>query len=397
MTKMMKKLLLAVTVTGMVASADAQTQTSEVNLCETKNSKYEVITNPFWSNWFITLDGGAQMLFSDHDKKASFGKRITPTIDLAVGKWFTPGLGLRAMVSGSAVRGLNARQSKYTYDEGNLVDGKYYKDYWDILNIHGDIMLNLTNMFCGYKENRLYNAIPYVGFGLIHSLDMSSKNNFAVNMGFLNTFRISDKWDFNLEAKALITNDNFDLVRGGVKADIIMGVSAGVTYKFAPRGFRKPCKAAPVKQLISEAELNNLKSSLANQAAENESLRGQLASRPATVEVKEKISTVVAPQAIFFNIGSAKVSPQEEVNIRFLAKQMNQDTTTQYTITGYADSATGSAQLNKELSEKRAQAVIEALVKAGVDRSRLTVASEGGVAMFDKDFLNRAVIVESKK
>lgn len=55
----------------------------------------QVITNPFWDNWFISLGGGASVLFGHEDHAGKFTDRISPTLNVAVGKWFTPGLGLR--------------------------------------------------------------------------------------------------------------------------------------------------------------------------------------------------------------------------------------------------------------------------------------------------------------
>ena len=36
------------------------------------------------------------------------------------------------------------------------------------MNFHGDVMLNLSNMICGYREDRLYSFIPYAGAGFVH-------------------------------------------------------------------------------------------------------------------------------------------------------------------------------------------------------------------------------------
>jgi OmpA-OmpF porin, OOP family len=47
------------------------------------------------------------------------------------------------------------------------------------------------------------------------------------------------------------------------------------------------------------------------------------------------------------------------------------------------------------LSEKRAQAVYDALINEGVDKSQLELIGHGGTPnMFDKDSLNRVVIME---
>lgn len=46
-------------------------------------------------------------------------------------------------------------------------------------------------------------------------------------------------------------------------------------------------------------------------------------------------------------------------------------------ITGYADKGTGSKRLNLRLSQQRAQAVANAIVKKGIPNSRLVVKSMG--------------------
>ena len=59
------------------------------------------------------------------------------------------------------------------------------------------------------------------------------------------------------------------------------------------------------------------------------------------------------------------------------------------------DEATGSAKWNQKLSEERAQAVYDALVKEGVNKDQLELIGFGGTAnMFGKNFLNRVVILE---
>ena len=135
---------------------------------ENAAKSYRVETNRFGANWFISGGVGAQMYFGDNDGKADFGKRLAPALDIAVGKWFTPGIGLRVAYNGLQAKGATP------YANGPLVDGGqysngYYKEKWNVVNLHGDVLLNLTNMFCGYKEDRLYSFIPYVGAGFVHT------------------------------------------------------------------------------------------------------------------------------------------------------------------------------------------------------------------------------------
>ena len=99
---------------------------------------------------------------------------------------------------------------------------------------------------------------------------------------------------------------------------------------------------------------------------------------------------------VFFQIGSAELSPREIMNLSYLAEQMKQFPNATYTVNGYADSATGTPAFNKELSLKRAQAVKNALVKNyGIAADRLNVEAGGGVDKFGQPILNRVVLVKS--
>lgn len=77
--------------TGVGAMAQNTQQNSNVEKIE----KYTVQTNLFGDNWFVGANVGAQMYIGDHISEGKAGKLITPTFEINVGKWFTPGIGLR--------------------------------------------------------------------------------------------------------------------------------------------------------------------------------------------------------------------------------------------------------------------------------------------------------------
>ena len=117
-------------------------------------------------------------------------------------------------------------------------------------------------------------------------------------------------------------------------------------------------------------------------------------SKPMTKEVVKEIQ-VAGPRAIFFKLGSARIDDYGMVNIQLAAKILKANPDKKYKIAGYADKATGSASINQKLSEKRAQAVYDALVKEGVSEGQIELVGFGGTAnMFSKDYLNRVVILE---
>ena len=395
----MKKILMLLALAGLTSAAWAQNSTSEVVEYEViqVQDKYQVITNPFWSNWFFSIGGGAEATFGDNDSAGSFGKRISPTLNVSVGKWFTPGLGLRLQYSGLQARG-------FTYDAGadyvkgtQLKDG-YYKQRFDYMNLHGDVMFNLNALFGGYNQHRVYEIIPYVGAGFTHNYSKPHREALSVNAGIINKFRISNAIDINLELSAMGVEDKFDGEVGGDHGyDGVLSATVGLTYRFPARGFRRP-----MPQLISQIELAAMQDKLAAMGAQNAQLKNALiqAQNQPVAEVTETEVIVpdpdIAPRTVFFTIGSAELSPREIMNLSYLAEQMKQFPNATYTVNGYADSATGTPAFNQKLSLERAQVVKDLLVKKyGISADRLKVAAGGGVDKFGQPILNRVVLVES--
>ena len=389
-------MLLALAGLSSAAMAQQKTEVVEYEIIQVQD-KYQVITNPFWSNWFFSIGGGAEATFGDNDSAGSFGKRISPTLNISVGKWFTPGLGLRLQYSGLQARG-------FTYDKGadyvkgaELKDG-YYKQRFDYMNLHGDVMFNLNALFGGYNQHRVYEIIPYVGAGFTHNYSKPHREALSVNAGIINKFRISNAIDINLELSAMGVEDKFDGEVGGDHGyDGVVSATVGLTYRFPARGFRRP-----MPQLISQIELAAMQDKLAAMGAQNAQLKNALiqAQNQPVAEVTETEVIVpdpdIAPRTVFFTIGSAELSPREIMNLSYLAEQMKQFPNATYTVNGYADSATGTPAFNKELSLKRAQAVKDALVKNyGIAADRLNVEAGGGVDKFGQPILNRVVLVKS--
>ena len=393
----MKKILMLLAFAGVVSAASAQqASVTEIEVIQIQD-KYQVITNPFWNNWFISLGGGASVLFGHDDNAGKFGDRISPTLNVAVGKWFTPGLGLRLQYSGLQAKGFSYDKGG-DYVVGNITDGGYYKQKFDYMNFHGDVLFNLNALFGGYNSQRVYEIIPYLGAGFTHSYSTPHREAFAVNAGIINRFRISSAVDINLELSAMGTENKFDgEVAGKHDFDGIVSATLGLTYKFPKRGFDRP-----YPQIISELELRNMRQMMNDMAAANLSLQQQLvnAQNQPVAEVAEEVVVTdasIAPRTVFFEIGSAVISPREAMNLKYLADKMQEFPNMNYTVYGYADSSTGTPALNKELSQKRAQAVVNVLEKQyGISANRLTVAAEGGVDKFGKPiYLNRVVLVES--
>lgn len=384
----MKKSFLLVALALFSAGAYAQNKEND------KADKFKVETNSFWSNWFIDASGGVQMYFGDGDKELSFGKRLAPALDISVGKWFTPGLGLRFGYMGLKAKGAT-RYAEGHHSTGRLIKDDYYKQKWNMMNLHADVMFNLSNMLCGYNEKRVYSFVPFVGLSLLHSYDRPRTNEFGFTAGLVNKFRVSPALDINLEMRGTLMKDGFDSEIGGTSKDGLAAVTLGITYKFCKRGFNR---ATTVYTGISEDDLARVQAQLRDAMIYNDQLKDEvetLKNRKPEVVVKE-VSTDQT-RVIFFPIGKSDITIRDMVTIRLIADGIKDaDQNSVYTIRGYADSATGSAAYNQRLSVKRAESVRDALVKEGVKASMLKVEGMGGVkSVFgDDNRLSRVVIIK---
>lgn len=379
----MKKGLLFVLLAAASVSLSAQEKE------DTKKS-YRVETNLFGANWFISGGIGAQMYFGDNDSKASFGKRLAPALDISVGKWFTPGIGLRVSYNGLQAKGATPDAGD-VYVKGGTYSNGYYKQKWNLANFHGDVMLNLSNMLCGYNEERVYSFIPYAGAGLVHSWSDPKENNLGLNLGLINRFRLSSAWDLNVELRGLLMKNAF----GGASKEGMAGLTVGVTYKFKKRGW----EAVPTVPMVPESQLNDMRNTLNSLKSENESLKRELVDarnkKPEVIVQKE--AGFVPRLVVVFNIGKSNISKREYMNIEAMAKGIKENPNKVFTVTGYADQGTGSAEYNMKLSKKRAEAVRDLMVNEfGVPASQLKVDYKGGVGnmFYDDAKLSRVAIVE---
>ena len=81
---------------------------------------------------------------------------------------------------------------------------------------------------------------------------------------------------------------------------------------------------------------------------------------------------------LFFVINQAELRPDEAFKLGRIAQIMNDNPDATITVTGHADSGTGTDSINQSLSEQRAQVVVDMLKKAGIAASRIISKAVGG-------------------
>jgi outer membrane protein OmpA-like peptidoglycan-associated protein len=326
------------------------------------------------------------------DKDAACQHGFTaPSLSIAVGKWFTPGLGLRTKANFGWM--------------GKAFDS----DAPILVSVNEQVLFNLHNLLGGYDESRVWNFIPFVGAGLAHTFKtpngVSKAGTYTFSAGLLNTFKISRKVALNLEvAYANYGKELVGASEGGIMPKHRLNqlsVEVGATFNLGKGTWSKTPDVDAIKAL-SQGQIDALNAQLTDAQTENARLKDMLANQKkqdaqaTAVATKTVTKVVAAPVSVFFNLGKAKVASKKDLqNVSELAK-VAKDNNSKIVVTGYADSKTGSANYNQKLSEKRAQTVADELVKMGVDRNNIEVVAAGGVTTLSPISYNRRATVEIK-
>lgn len=174
-----------------------------------------------------------------------------------------------------------------------------------------------------------------------------------------------------------------------------MGVSVGVTYQLSRKHNWDKAPDVEALMAMNQEQIDALNASLREQQDENARLRDLLANqKPVTNNANGSVEKLVCTsQSVFFNIGSAKIASRKDlVNVQEVADYAKANGK-KILVVGYADSKTGKADFNQSLSEKRAQAVVDELVKMGVSRDQIVVESKGGVNKLTPYSYNRRATV----
>lgn len=352
------------------------------------------VTNKFWDNWEISADFGTGFASFSSGNYGGYGDRFGLSGELTVTKWVHPVVGIRGQLMGGNYNTVNPAGSKVA---------------WKFLFAHVDIVSNFSNWIGGYKENRVYYAIPFAGMGLFSSGRHTI--NYAFTAGLLNRFRVCPNVDINLELKGILGMSSLNPVSYSRRGRFLGtgNVSVGVTYRFGKRDYTRPepasgytpeeierlkdaVKAAEESARAAKATEDSLKAQLAESRRETEAARRDAAKKEN--EVKPHPEPVAEPEmAIFFNSGST-LTESEKLRLSVFAERINSSPADRtYTVCGYADFRTGSHGYNMQLAEKRARVVYDYLLSLGVPASRLTYK---GMGAGDQPFTakgNQAVVI----
>lgn len=386
-----KKLFLALGLVACGGTAFAQTESEELG--------YE----PYPYN-FVQLQGGISTVLRDN-------MYLTPTASVGFGRFFGSAIGARLHVNGWQSKG--GFDAFVLNNEGNLVNKDLTYKY-RYLTTDLDLLFNINNLFKG-NDRHLFNVILVGGVGLGYAWHNGELNGLLNNDAYLlssgNPLKSSDMfanawgvdgakndhhlWTHNLRVGLLLDFNVSKHLSVGVEADLnsldddfnarysnnddwMLTAQLSLTYKFGFKARKAPV-AVPVQVV---------------QTVDNSRNTEQVVTTPTVEEKPVEVEKAKREIEVHFALNSSSLSSEESANVEKLANWLKLYPKTKVSITGYADKGTGTAAINRKLSEQRVKAVSDELVqKYGIDASRIQTNYKGDTEQpFADNDSNRVVV-----
>ena len=320
---------------------------------------------------------------------------LSYNVQAGIGYQFNPTVGARLSV--------NAWQSRAgwkKYSDGT--DQQKWK--WNYVNPAVDVTFNLSNLFCGFNPNRVFNFSVLAGIGAniawkndeaqtaSAAIDkIYNGNNGDQNMQYLwdgtktrlmgrvgaaADFRISDAVSVGLEVSANTLNDHYNSKKAG-NGDWyfngLVGLKINLGKSYTTRTVKEP-EPRVIERVVEKVV------------------------EKAPVVEQKQVAKPELRRDVFFKINKVTVDAAEVSKVKEVADFMKQNPDSKVTITGYADKGTGTSQINAKLANLRAQAISKVLVDSyGISRSRITTDSMSDtVQPFASNDQNRVSICIAK-
>ena len=367
-------------------------------------------TVEFRPHWGLEVQGGASYTLGE----AAFGRLISPAAQISATYNFHSAMGVRF--------GFGGWQGKGSV----VITDEVYR--YNFLQFNADYVLDLANLFGGFKHDRVWTPYVFVGLGGAYGFDNKEAGKylpeyetvlskhwektpfFVVRAGAGADFWLTDAVALGLEVNANGYGDKFNS-KGAIDTfnpDYQFNALLGLKFRFGGNTAPSKAYAAKVEEEAVQAAL------LAAEKAEAERLAAEAAAKAeaerlaAEAAAKAEAERLAAEKAaaderaricaeqsnnIFFTIGSYIVRKSEEAKLMKLINFLNSNPDYAVSLVGYADKATGTPERNLEVSKLRVEIVKNKMIEMGVPAERISYTYVGDtVQPFAENDKNRAII-----
>ena len=384
MTKFLTTILAVLLTFSGVASAQQQSKSDE--------------TLEFRPHWGLKLQGGASYTIGEAD----FGRLISPAAQLSATYNFHHAMGVRFGLSGWQGKG------------SVVVTDEIYR--FNFLQLNADYVLDLANLFGGFKHDRIWTPYVFVGIGGAYGFDNKEAAQYlpehstvlahywdktffyVARVGAGMDFWLTEKFALGLEANTNAYRDKFNSKDApiGINPDFQLNAYLGMKFRFGGN-------TAPSKAYAAKVEAEEAARAAAEAAAKAEAER--LAAEKAAAE-KAAAEAAAAERAricaensteVFFTIGSSTIRKSQEPTILKLVEFLNANPDFSVSLVGYADKATGNPAVNMNVSKRRVEAVMKKMVELGAPADRIETDYKGDtVQPFAENDKNRVIVCTVK-
>ena len=382
----MKRLfMIAVALLALGSAANAQQSMSDESV-------------EFRPHWSLGVQGGAGYTLGE----ASFAKLLSPAAQLSATYHFHHAFGVRVGLSGwQGKGGLVLSEDIYKFQYGQL---------------SADFTMDLASLISGFDHQRVFSPYLFAGIGGAYGFN----NEEAVALSKTYAAALPLVWDskafvvgrvgagvdfwltkaiaLGLEGNANMFSDKLNSKEAGkgLAADWQFDLLAGVKFRLGDN--TRPSAAYAAQVAAAEAAAAAAAALAAEKAAAEKAAAEKAAAEAAAAAKAAAEKAAIAAENsedVFFTIDSYYIRPTEGKKLETLAAWMKENPDFTVTLVGYADKKTGTYEVNQRISERRANAVKDRLVKLGVPAERIMTFFKGDtVQPFAENAKNRVVICE---
>ena len=358
----------------------------------------------FWDNIFVLAQVGTSHSMSENTRFGNFFDNHRPSFNIGVGKWLYPSFGMRVTA------GLHPQVGRAEWEISELWPETFGNYNFNIFSAYLDGLVNFSNILYKYRESRVFNLVGIIGIGYDHtfgfdkakcdlmragvnngtvSYDVNTDpgNYLAFHIGLQGRWKISSAFDITGEVTFNGTDDKYNGHVYDRRYDTYFDFMLGAQYHFLDCHGRR--RFHYVKHLDA-AVVERLNKMQADAMEKRKQAIDAMPPMLANLKFNEALQTTIS-----FYVDRYYITDAQKKNVKSVAVFLETHPDINLVVTGYADIETAYPAYNLRLSQKRAQAVYDMLVKEfHVPKNRLRIDYKGdSVQPYESvNEWNRAVI-----
>lgn len=207
-----------------------------------KHAEHAVINNGFWDNWFIQAGLGMSLLNPHGNNFMNvFPNGETCGVNLGIGKWITPEVGIRGGLNWQ--NGIIGNNHLTWLDTEGLPGSNH--DAGGYAAVYADLFFDLHHLLGGYSKERVWNAIIYPRFGLNSNFEGHTGSPMC-GLGTEQTFKLNERLKLFADFAYQVTSSEFMMAKSTVRENSSgsngwFDLNVGVQYELGQTiGWNKP-------------------------------------------------------------------------------------------------------------------------------------------------------------